>query len=151
MTNKTNQKNNGAGCTGEEQGGTPTNEPPASFAIKCEAINSRFREYFVFTNEATIKEYIVFFKNHPTPSLQTTQVLLNILKYNDAILDHHFNTKSMEWANWCDDVTLFVCGMYVASGGRRSIPIVDLDKHPDAKKVWAGTRGSHSSGKPGRV
>ena len=124
----------------DQVGYTPTNEPPSSFGIKCEAINSRFREYIVVTCDTSIKDCIDFFKNHPTPSILTTQVLLNILKYNDAILDHHFNTKSREWENWCCDVIMFFCGMYVTSGGRRYIPIIDLDQVPDAKKVWEGTR-----------
>ena len=70
----------------------------------------------------------------------TAQVLRNILQYNDATLNRHFNTNSREWEEWCNDVVLFVCGMFVVSGGRRGIPIIDLDRVPDANKVWEGTR-----------
>jgi hypothetical protein len=103
---------------------------PENCGIMCREIHPRFKYYIVKVNDKTIKEGLRYFQEDSKNLMLTDDILQNLLKYSDDELSDHHAQNTQEWQDWCDDVLLLVCNVFVRSGGKVPIPVVNMSDFP---------------------
>ncbi len=95
--------------------------------VLCEEINKRFKEYIVLTMDKTIKDAIERCKEDSIEQnkFRFRLVYINLTKYSDEELNSHYENKTKEWDDWCDDVVLFYAHRHVLFDGKY-IPIMQF-------------------------
>lgn len=96
--------------------------------LVCGQIHKRFKEYVVKTTDKEIKEMVEKAKNDDKEKVKFifTKTFENITKYSDKELNEHYEKKTEEWFNWCNDVALFYCSRFVLFDGKFKIPLIRL-------------------------
>ncbi len=96
-------------------------------AVTCGGISPKLEVYGVQTTHAEVMKMIDFCKNNSLDQQKRVfrMCLYNLVKYSESELNDHYNRKSQEWYDFCDDVLIFYTTRLVLM--KKEIPITFIE------------------------